>query len=269
MYIISKIFWFFAQPINLMFAVLMIGTALLFSKFHILGRNLVVGGLFFGLLIAHAPIGQLLMRPLEDRFGRPADPQHIAGIISLGGGFELDVSASRGVVEIGSASDRINELILLARRFPEAKVIYTGGTSNILYDGVADGEIIRSYFKAFGIEPNRLIIEARSRNTHENAIFTRDLVKPSGDQSFLLITSAFHMPRSMGVFRKAGWNVIPWPVDFRTTGKPEFGRFFYSADLYLENTHLAAKEWIGLIAYWVGGLTGELFPSQETASTHR
>lgn len=261
MYFISKLFWFFVQPVNIMFAVLTLGTLLLFTRFQLLGRRIVVAGLTFGLLIAHFPVSQILMIPLENRFPRPDLPPDITGIISLGGGFELEVSEARNAVEIGSASDRINESILLSRRFPNAKLIYTGGTSNVFYNSAFSGNSVRDYFISFGVDPQRLVIEAQSRNTHENAVLTRDLVNPTRDQPYVLVTSAFHMPRSIGVFRAAGWNVIPWPVDYRTKGNYELHRVFYNAILYLENTSLAAKEWFGLFGYWLGGLTADFFPA--------
>lgn len=244
-----------------MFALFFVAAFLLHTKYSILGRRLVVIGLCFGLTIAHTPIAQLILQPLEDRFPRPHLPQNVTGIISLGGGLDLDVSASRGLVEVESAADRIAELVLLGRRYPNAKLIYTGGSSNSIYGGPANGDLIRDYLISFGIEPGRLIIETNSRNTIENATLTRDMVAPKPDETYILITSAFHMPRSMGVFRKIGWSVVPWPVDYRTTGKSEANRFFYSAILFMENTNLAVKEWIGLLAYWMQGRIDELFPA--------
>jgi uncharacterized SAM-binding protein YcdF (DUF218 family) len=261
MFLLSKTFWFLFQPVNIMFALFVVAAILLYTKYTVLGRRLVVIGLCFGLTIAHSPIAQLMLQPLEDRFPRPPLPQNVTGIISLGGGLDLDVSANRGIVEIESAADRITELVLLGRRYPNAKLIYTGGTSNVFYGGPANGDLIRDYLTAFGIEPGRLIIEYKSRNTFENATLTYEMVTPKPDETYILVTSAFHMPRSMGVFRKNGWSVIPWPVDYRTTGKSEANRFFYSAILFMENASLAVKEWFGLLAYWMQGRTAEFFPA--------
>src|SRR5690606_33290798 len=140
--------------------------------------------------------GALLLRPLEDRFARPDPaPAEVAGIILLGGGFEGAVNLARGGYELNDSGDRMVEAAVLARRYPDAKVIVSGGAGSLLFDGEADADSAPRLLTALGVAPERLVLENRSRNTYENAIFTRDLVRPQPGQKWLLVTSAFHMPR--------------------------------------------------------------------------
>ncbi len=261
MFLISKIVWFLMQPINLLLSLLAAACVLLYTRRPQWGRRLAVVALLVGVVIAHAPVGEMMMYALEDRFPRPSLPARVDGIISLGGGIEFDIVEARGRIELDSAADRIVETVLLARHFPDAKVIYTGGLSNAVYSGSIDEKVLADYFASLGVEPGRLVVEPRSANTLQNAEFTRDLIKPLPDQTFLLVTSAFHMPRAMGTFRNAGWNVVAWPVDYRTAGAREAGHFFYDPILFVSNFSLAFKEYLGLFGYWVTGKTGQIFPA--------
>ena len=104
------------------------------------------------------------------------------------------------------------------------------------------------------------MLESESRTTAENATFTRQLVSPKPGERWLLVTSAFHMPRSMGAFRKAGFEVEAYPVDWRSRGWSDLASPFSSLSMGLARTDTAVHEWTGLIAYWMTGRSSELFP---------
>jgi uncharacterized SAM-binding protein YcdF (DUF218 family) len=110
-----------------------------------------------------------------------------------------------------------------------------------------------------GIDPARVIFERDSRNTYENALYTKRLAEPGPDEVWLLVTSAFHMPRAVGVFRQAGWRVVPYPVDYQSGGLDHAGLGF---DLVggLDLIDLAVHEWLGLGAYRAFGWTDALYP---------
>ncbi len=226
-----------------------------------MGRWLVLLAGLSGLAMAHSPLPILITLPLENRFQRPELPAKIDGIISLGGGIDVDVSATRNIVELGSASDRITELVTLSRKYLDAKLVYTGGAANLVYDKVYSGNIVPKLLIDLGVRPDRILSENRARNTYENAVFSKELAVPKPGENWILITSAFHMPRSVGVFRKQGWEVIPWPVDYRTRKTGSETQFFYSAIHHLDLMNLATKEWIGLVAYYYFGRISEVFPS--------
>jgi uncharacterized SAM-binding protein YcdF (DUF218 family) len=127
-------------------------------------------------------------------------------------------------------------------------------------EGATEAESVRQFFVDMGLPPERVLLEDRSRNTDENALFSRDLIKPKPGERWLLVTSAYHMPRSIGIFRRAGFAVEPYPVDWRTRGTADWTRAFDRMSEGLRRTDLATREWVGLLAYWATGRSAELFP---------
>ena len=259
-FVASKIFWFFIQPINL--AILLLGFALLalWRGRRKLAGTLTVVTLLGLVLAAWTSLGALLLTPLEERFARPEVPAKVDGIVVLGGGLEGQINLVRGGYELNAGGDRFVETAVLARRFPEAKIVVSGGTGALILEGEPDADTALRLFTALGIAPERLVLENKSRNTYENAVFTKELVTPQPGETWLLVTSAFHMPRSMALFRRAEFDVAPWPVDYRTAGDEGVGLFRDNANDSLQNTALGIREWIGLVAYWMSGRIDSPFP---------
>jgi uncharacterized SAM-binding protein YcdF (DUF218 family) len=102
-------------------------------------------------------------------------------------------------------------------------------------------------------------MERLSRNTEENATLSKALAGPKPGERWLLVTSAYHMPRSVGLFRRAGFAVEPYPVDWRTSRENLLTPFNLAGE-GLERTDLAIREWMGLAAYRISGKTSELLP---------
>ncbi|MCB1468012.1 MAG: YdcF family protein [Rhizobiaceae bacterium] len=257
---LSKIFWFFIQPINL--SIFLLIAAVLAGLVN--RRRIVILACAAGTLILVAAtwtsLGALMLGPLEDRYSRPPLPDRVDGVIVLGGGLEGQINLARGGYELNSSGDRFVEAAVLARRFPDAKIVISGGTGSMIVEAEADADTAVRFFGALGIPRDRLLLENRSRNTFENAVFTKDLVQPKTGETWLLVTSAFHMPRSVGLFEKAGFEVLPWPVDYRTTGNEGLGLFQDNAVDSLQATTLGLREWIGLVAYWLSGRLDSPFP---------
>jgi uncharacterized SAM-binding protein YcdF (DUF218 family) len=159
------------------------------------------------------------------------------------------------------AADRVIEAAALARQYPKARIIYSGGSANLIDSDAREADYAAAIFERLGVAKDRLTMERRSRNTKENAEFSKLLAAPKSGERWLLLTSAFHMPRSVGIFRKVGFAVEPYPVDWRT-GEP--GDLLtvspYALD-GLERTEVAVREYLGLAAYWIAGRTSELFPA--------
>lgn len=258
---LSKIIWIVAQPINLIGILVFIGIVAAIFRLRRIGLLFSTCGLLVLAIGAWTSTGALLLHPLEDHFSRPDPaPESVAGVIVLGGGFEGSVNLARGGYELNASGDRFVEAAILARRYPQARIVVTGGTGTLLLDGEGDGDTAPRLLTALGVEPERLVLENRSRNTHENALFTREMVEPREGETWLLVTSAFHMPRSVGLFRKAGFDVTPWPADYRTAGNETPGLAQDNVADSLQNLSLAIREWIGLIAYRVTGRIDGIFP---------
>lgn len=262
MFVVSKVFWNLVQPLSLAFlfaafALLLIGLKHLRLAAAALSFALVV--LF---LTLYTTLGSFLLQTLEARFPRPVgDPAEIACMIVLGGAFETEVTTARGGMDLNQAGDRFVEALRLAIRYPEAKILVSGGDGSLsgIYEGDAAASI--RFFEAFGISRDRLIAETTSRNTDENAQNSRELLASNGLDKCLLITSAFHMPRSVGLFRKAGVEVTPWPVDYRTAGNISFALDFTQPTLNSQQMSTALREWVGLVAYRLMGRIDAVFPA--------
>jgi uncharacterized SAM-binding protein YcdF (DUF218 family) len=244
----SKIFWALAQPSNLLLLVLAAGALALLLGRRRLASWLLYPAVLAFLLVGVFPVGEWLILPLENRFPPPAEPpDKVAGIIVLGGAVDLDVTRARGVVAFHGEAERDITLVELARRYPDAVLIYTGS----------------SYWPPFlrqhGLA-NRVVFEDRARNTYENAVLSKQLAAPAPGERWLLVTSAAHMPRSVGVFRKVGWPVTPYPVDYDTTGNIEMLVTPDAAGRWNKFDH-AVKAWTGLLAYWLIGRSSAPFPA--------
>ncbi len=258
---LSKIFWLFAHPLNLTGILLGIGLVLLvFHWTRLAGTSFALAFIVVA-LSTWTSLGALALHPLEDRFARPDPiPETIDGIIVLGGGFEGAVNLARGGYELNASGDRFVETAVLAKRYPGVPVVVTGGSGSMMMEGEGDADTAPRLLTALGVDAERLLLENRSRNTDENALFTRDLVDPQPGQTWLLITSAFHMPRSVLLFRKAGFDVTPWPADYRTAGTETLGFAQSNAITNLHVTTIAIRERIGLVAYRLTGRTDRLLP---------
>jgi len=265
---LSKIFWFFANPINLIGLLLLATVVLLVLRWRRLALVSAGTAMLVFVLSAWTSLGALLLIPLEERFQRPEPmPANVAGIILLGGGFEGRINMVRGGYETGVAGDRAVETAILARRYPDARVLISGGTGTLILEGEGDADSAPRMLEALGVAPERMILENRSRNTHENAVFSRELADPQPGETWLLVTSAFHMPRSIGLFRKAGFEVEPWPSDYRTAGNETLG-FMQASELdSLRNMNTALREWVGLVAYRLTGRLDDVLPPAEAPRT--
>jgi uncharacterized SAM-binding protein YcdF (DUF218 family) len=263
-YVVAKVLTFLLQPSS--FCVLLVAAGLVamrWQRWQQWGTRFAWLGVA-GLVTAGVlPLGNWMVMPLEQRFAQAADPADggtITGIIMLGGFEDGWVSKGRGGVSLNEAAERLTEGARLALKHPQAKVVFTGGVGGLLSGGTDAAGPVGQLLQDWGIAADRIVLEGKSRNTHENAMFTRDLVQPKPGERWVLVTSAYHMPRAMGVFRHAGFPVVPYPTDYRTHSSVDGLRLFERVGAGLERTDLAFKEWVGLAAYRLTGRTDELFP---------
>lgn len=262
-YHLSKILFFLLQPSSLAVIALLAGLVASGSeRWAHAGWRLAMAAAVYIAFAGFIPIGTALLLPLEERFGthQPSfSHERVRGIIILGGFEDGWVSAGRGGLAVNEAAERLTEGVRLARQHPEAQVVFTGGVGDYLWGEDAAGPIA-GYFADMGIEKERVRIEKMSRNTYENAVYSRTLLHPQPHEKWLLVTSAYHMPRAVGTFRRAGFDVVAYPVDFRTRNRADVLRVHERMPSGLERFDLAVKEWIGLVAYRLTGRSGEWFP---------
>ena len=259
-WVISKIFWLLASPSTSIFLVLLAGVCLLFLGREKLGKILIVGSTTLIFIISSLPVYEILLFPLENRFPIPEPlPKKVDGIIVLGGAEIPKVTQLRGQISLTDSVERLTNFVSLARKYSDAKYVFAGGQGAIESQEYKSATTARLFFEQMGLDTSRIIFDSQSRNTQENVENALQLVKPKKGEKWVLITSAWHIPRSVGIFRKLNWQVIPYPVDFKTNGK--FQMSISLPNLFnLYQFSNVVYEWIGLSYYWLMGRTAELFP---------
>jgi uncharacterized SAM-binding protein YcdF (DUF218 family) len=260
-FFLSKTLGIMLLPTNFLIGIGLFGAILLATRFASLGRKLMVVSLLVLAISGFSPLGNLVLYPLESRFP-PWDAARGApdGIVVLGGSIEADLSVAHDTAAFSAAAGRLIEAAALAHRYPNARVIFSGGSANLISPDAKEADYAAAVFEHLGVSRERLTMERRSRNTQENAEFSKAIAAPKSGERWLLVTSAYHMPRSVGLFRKAGFAVEPYPVDWRTGKGADILMFSPVAIEGLQRTDIGIREWIGLAAYWATGKIDDLLP---------
>jgi uncharacterized SAM-binding protein YcdF (DUF218 family) len=263
-FVLSKTLGVMLLPTNFLIGVGLFGAILLATRFTSLGRKLLIASVVLLAICGFSPLGKLVLYPLESRFpswdaarGAPD------GIVVLGGSIDADLSAAHGVPLFKGAVDRVIAVAALAHRYPNARIIFSGGSGNLISGDAREADYASAVFESLGVPKQRLTMERRSRNTQENAEFSKAIAAPKSGERWLLVTSAYHMPRSVGLFRKAKFAVEPYPVDWRVGGRADILTFSSLSSEGLERVDTGIREWIGLAAYWISGKTREFFPGPD------
>ncbi len=258
-FVASKLFWWTVNPGNVLLALLCLGLVALLAGRRRLGVWLIGLVTVLCLAVTVLPLGSWLLRPLENRFPAVDVPDRLDGIIVLGGAINPALSAVRRQPILTDSAERLFAFVALARRHPEARLVFTGGSAAVVDTIDREADVARVVFEGLGLEPGRVAFERESRNTYENAVFSKRAIEPKPDERWLLITSAYHMPRAVGCFRAQGWPVIAYPVDYGTS--PEGDPPSLSLLAGLDGVHWALREWIGLVFYYAAGRIPELLPA--------
>ena len=261
MFVLSKIVLFLLNP-GVWLALLLIGgSALLWTRWRRAGRWILTAASLFIAVVSVLPVGLAMTGVLEDRFPvvhglkGPVD-----GIVVLGGAVQQRVTRYRGQPTLTDAAERMTEFVVLARRFPKARLVFSGGSGLLFHQNEKEIDTARLFFTQMGIDLARILFEGKSRNTYENAVYSFRLVKPRPGERWVLVTSAMHMPRAVGVFRKAGWtDLVPYPVDFHTFGPAQYTLGLNMVD-GLSTFSIALREWSALFAYRMLGRINSIFP---------
>ncbi|MDE2167534.1 MAG: YdcF family protein [Alphaproteobacteria bacterium] len=256
LYLVSKVLQIVVEPGDLLLILLAIGIWRLATSRRRKGLALVTLVLVVGAAIAVVPVADLPLVPLESRFpALHALPAKVDGIILLGGAVDPERTAEYGQVALNQSAARITEIARLARHYPVARIVLSGGVGGLLNEPITEARATAQLLIELGVAQNRLVIEDRSRTTHENTVFSKALIDPKPGEVWILVTSAAHMPRAVGCFRRVGWPVVADPVDFEATD-----RFHISFADGIRSLSYAEHEWLGLLAYRAAGWTTALLP---------
>jgi uncharacterized SAM-binding protein YcdF (DUF218 family) len=249
-FVMSKLFWLIFAPLTFITLLICVGGALRRLR---AGRMLCGTGIVLLALLGFLPIGHDMLATLENKFPEMANfPKKVDGIIVLGGAIELRTSVARHQVQLNENAPRITEMIYLAKLYPDAKIVFTGGDGNLSKTSSNESIELYNLLKDIGFNPSRILFEGESRNTFENMQFSKDLVKPKEGETWILVTSAYHMPRSYAIFTSNGWNVLPYTAGYFTDGTLRFTpNLEVLGNMY--KFQVAAKEIIGIMAYTLTG----------------
>jgi uncharacterized SAM-binding protein YcdF (DUF218 family) len=260
-FVLSKTLGVMLLPTNFLIGAGLFGVILLMSRWATVGRRLMIASIALLAICGFSPLGNLMLYSLEQRFP-PWDATKGApdGVVVLGGPIDPDLSAAHGVPVTSAAADRLITAAALGRQYPNLRIIYTGGSANLISGDAREADYAAKVFESLGVSGARLTMERRARNTLENAEYSRAIAAPKAGERWLLVTSAYHMPRAVGVFRQAGFPVEPYPVDWRVGGRDDLLSFHKFAIDGLANVEVSFREWMGLVAYRISGKTSELFP---------
>jgi len=248
---LSKILWLILNPFNFFIFVNIITIFLYLIRFNRLSVFIFIINFIFLLFITIFPIGNFLIHKIEREYhSKNVVPHSLDGILILGGATSHVLYKEFNQVSVNGSAERLIESVKIIKEFKNSKIIFSGGLGH--------SESAKFFYKKMEINTDRIIFENKSRNTHENIIFSKDIANPKNNEKWLLITSAYHMKRALNIGLKNDWDFIPYAVDFKTRKKYKFKpsfNFLYN----LNSFHQASHEWLGLISYYLMGRTSEIF----------
>jgi uncharacterized SAM-binding protein YcdF (DUF218 family) len=260
-FVLSKLFSAFTVPSNLIGLTALLSLVLFTFRLRKAGRFLLITAAIMLLIIGWSPIGSAALLALENRFPQPVIKGPVAGIVVvLGGEIDTDVSQDRQTIALTEAGERLTKTAELSLFYPGARILLSGGIGDLRLDhGKSETVLARDLLLEIGVPKDRIELEVRSRNTCENAVESKAIARPKPGETWLLVTSAFHMPMAVACFRAVGFSVTPYPVDYflRPSEMRHPAPSSISVRLYL--TDIAAHQWIGLMTYHLAWGT-ELFP---------
>lgn len=253
-FIASKVFWLLVRPLSLLILCVAAGAVFLAIGWQRLALWLMIVAVVGYGVAEHTVVGDWVLRPLENAYSVPSPlPHHVDGIIVLGGALGRgELAEDRDEVPLTAEAERMTRTVDLARHYPQARVVFSGFSGALVPRGPSESDLARRFFLESGLSEDRLTFENQSRNTAENAAFSQRLVRPQNGEVWLLVTSAFHMRRSVACFRAVDWPVVPYPVDYRTTRHGEEGSWLVMENGLVTLT-LGLREWVGLWAYRLTG----------------
>jgi uncharacterized SAM-binding protein YcdF (DUF218 family) len=265
---LAKTVGFFAVPSNLIISIVALGLLLWASRFPRAGKRITVAGLLALLIGGMTPLGTALLLPLEDRFPQwdaadgPPD-----GIVVLGGVLNTYISRERHDITFGPSAERLITAIELLRQYPAARIVFSGGNSNLISPDTPESDLAVRFLARSGVASDRIFVDPAARNTMENAVNAKRVAAPKPGERWLLVTSAFHMPRAVGLFRAAGFPVEAYPVDWKTGSWRDVRALPASMLSGFGHLNIAVHEWVALFIDWMMGRTSALFPGPADAAS--
>lgn len=259
-FLISKLIETFLLPSNLVVLLGLIGILAMFLGRSRLGTAGIIASVLLLAICGWSPLGPAAVMVLENRFPQPIIDGPVTGIVMLGGAVNIHITQDRHSIAVNDNAERVYAVAMLARQYPSARILLSGGIAHVDSDhAFSESEGARELLLDLGVPQERIELEERSRTTFENAMESLAIAKPKPADVWLLVTSAYNMPRAVASFRAANFPIVPYPVDYRTRPR-DLHRPVSTIAGGLEFMDIAAHEWLGLATYRLLGKTSEILP---------
>ena len=252
---LSKILWLIVNPFNIFIFITLFTMFLYFINFRRLSLIIYLINFIFIALISFLPIGSYLTYIIEKEFHTNTKiPERVDGILILGGATNPLLFKEFDQISLNGSAERLVESVMIIRKFEKAKVIFSGGSGIVNRSDLGHSQVAKLFYKQMGVDTNKIFFEDKSRNTHENIIYSKKIAKPKKNENWLIITSAFHMKRALFIAEKNNWKLIPYAVDFKNVKE-----FKLTPNLNLlsnlNSFQSGLHEWLGLVSYYLMGRT--------------
>ena len=252
---LSKILWLIVNPFNIFIFITLFTMFLYLINFRRISLIIYLINFIFIALISFLPIGSYLTYIIEKEFHTNTKiPERVDGILILGGATNPLLFKEFDQISLNGSAERLVESVMIIRKFEKAKVIFSGGSGIVNRSDLGHSQVAKLFYKKMGVDINKIFFEDKSRNTHENIIYSKKIAKPKKNENWLLITSAFHMKRALLIAEKNNWKLIPYAVDFKNIKE-----FKLTPNLNLlsnlNSFQSGLHEWLGLVSYYLMGRT--------------
>lgn len=248
---LSKILFFLTTPIVWIFSLFLWG---MLTKKPLRKKRLLWASLICFYFFSNAFIADEFVRIYEDHSPSKINNSEQFDVAIVLGGFS-NYDADLKMVQFHSASDRLTEGIRLYKTGKAKKIMIVSGSGQIMRPDEKEALYIKDYLLTIGIPERDLIIESESKNTRENAVFAKEILDQKyKNGNFILITSAFHMPRAKRCFDKVGIQTTPYSVDQQAGPRKFLLDHLFIPDVdSLQRWQMLIKEWLGFTTYWIMG----------------
>jgi uncharacterized SAM-binding protein YcdF (DUF218 family) len=215
----TEALWGLLQPSTLLVVLVVLALAATWLRWTAVAATLLTGFLLAVAAVVLLPVAEWLGAPLETRVAAPPLPERADGIVVLGGAVDWRVTRERGRLSLNDAGERVAAAAALAQRYPDAPIVVTGSFGDAFTADFTARPTDASLFFGPHFAGREIRYLGAARSTYEDALLALEAAAPRPGETWLLVTSAWHLPRAHGTFRALGWTLHPVPVDFRTTGE--------------------------------------------------
>tara|TARA_Y100000588_G_scaffold381706_1_gene467840 strand:- start:237 stop:1019 length:783 start_codon:yes stop_codon:yes gene_type:complete len=258
-FFLSKFLWFILNPFNLFIYFLILAFFFNYINFKKISKLIFSFTILFFIFSGILPTGSYLNYLLEKDFHDTIIlPKKVDGILILSGASNPNLTKEYNKISLNDSAERLTESIILINKYPNAKIIFSGGSGSLNPDAIGHSYAVKLFFENLNINLKNIIFENKSRNTYENILFSKNKAKPQSNEIWIVITSAFHLKRTLNIAKKLEWNLLPYPTDFKQSKKFEWKISFNFLNNFLTFQN-SSHEWMGLAAYYWMGRTSKIY----------